>query len=243
MKNTILLAFFLCIIFACKTDKTSNNQSAEEGEWTYLFDGSSTKGWRAYNGKALPPQWFIENDALTFDTKKRLESEFTGGKDIIYAAEEFDNFDFSIEWKLLEGGNTGIFYHAKEGYPAPYEVSPEYQLLDDMKWEELNNAKLEEWQKTAADYAMYTPDNSKKIVKAAGEWNTSRIRFTEEKVTHWLNGNEVLSFVPWSDDWEERKQNGKWKDFPDYGKFKTGFIGLQDHDSPIWFRNIKIKRL
>ena len=122
-------------------------------------------------------------------------------------------------------------------------MSPEYQLLDDLKWEEINNATLEEWQKTAADYAMYTPDNDVKVVTPAGEWNTSRIRFTPELVEHWLNGNKVLSFVPWSEDWYKRKAVGKWKDYPDYGKFKTGYIGLQDHDSPLWFRNIKIKKL
>ena len=54
---------------------------------------------------------------------------------------------------------------------------------------------------------------------------------------------KVLSFVPWSDDWHTKKAAGKWKNYPDYGKYKTGFIGLQDHDSPLWFRNIKIKKL
>ncbi|MBT8220313.1 MAG: DUF1080 domain-containing protein, partial [Bacteroidia bacterium] len=34
-----------------------------------------------------------------------------------------------------------------------------------------------------------------------------------------------------------------WKDYPDYGKFKTGYIGLQDHDSPLWFKNIRIRRI
>ena len=122
-------------------------------------------------------------------------------------------------------------------------MSPEYQLLDDLKWEEINDAKLEEWQKTGADYAMYTPDVSQKIVKPAGEWNTSRIVFTLEMAEHWLNGKKILSFVPWSEDWEKRKNEGKWKDFPEYGKFKKGYIGLQDHDSPLWFKNIKIKKL
>ena len=32
-------------------------------------------------------------------------------------------------------------------------------------------------------------------------------------------------------------------DYPDYGKFRKGYIALQDHDSPIWFRNIKIRKL
>ena len=90
---------------------------------------------------------------------------------------------------------------------------------------------------------MYVPDNNVKITKPAGEWNTTRIIFTDALVEHWLNGKKVLSFVPWSDDWKERKNKGKWKDYPNYGTSKTGFIGLQDHDSPLWFKNIKIKKL
>jgi hypothetical protein len=161
----------------------------------------------------------------------------------MYAAEEFDNFELYLEWKLPPGGNSGIFYHLKEGYGSPYEVAPEYQLLDDLQWEAINNATLEDWQKTAADYAMYPADTLQKTVKPAGEWNTSRILFTPERVEYWLNGKQVVSFVPWSEDWYERKAAGKWKDVPDYGKFKSGYIGLQDHDSPLWFRNIKIRKL
>ena len=123
------------------------------------------------------------------------------------------------------------------------KIKTRNKLLDDLGWEEINKATLQEWQKTAADYAMYVPDNNVKITKAAGEWNTTRIIFTDALVEHWLNGKKVLSFVPWSDDWNERKNKGKWKDYPNYGASKTGFIGLQDHDSPLWFKNIKIKKL
>jgi hypothetical protein len=238
------LIFLLILVLSCKTkpgsDKLVDNTS---NDWIYLFDGTSTEGWRAYNGDELPSQWLIKDGALTFDTEQRLETDYQGGKDIIYAKEEFDNFELYLEWKLPAGGNSGIFYHLKEGYPKPTGVSPEYQLLDDLQWEEINNDVLKEWQKTAADYAMYVPDNDQKIVKPAGEWNSSRIRFTTDSVVHWLNGKRVLSFVPWSADWEERKNKGKWKDFPDYAKYKTGYIGLQDHDSPLWFKNIKIKKL
>jgi len=236
-KSIWLLAFLFVAFSACQ------NTSNTDDDWIYLFDGTSTEGWRAYNGDDLPEQWVIRDGALTFDTEKKLESEHSGGRDIIYGAEEFDNFELYLEWKLPPGGNSGVFYHLKEGYGGPPEVSPEYQLLDDLQWEEINDAKLEEWQKTAADYAMHTPDNNVKIVKPAGEWNTTRIKFTPELVEHWLNGKKVLSFVPWSDDWKERKNAGKWKNTPDYAKFKTGYIGLQDHDSPLWFKNIKIKKL
>ena len=238
MKKLIAFLFILITLNSCNTASKT-----DKDEWIYLFDGSSTEGWRAYNGEALPAQWVIKDGCLTFDTEKRLESEKQGGNDIIYAAEEFENFELYLEWKLPEGGNSGVFYHLKEGYAGPPEVSPEYQLLDDLKWEEINHAKLAEWQKTAADYAMTVPDTTQKIVKPAGEWNTTRIRFTPELVEHWLNGKKVLSFVPWSEDWYQKKAAGKWKDAPDYGKYKTGFIGLQDHDSPLWFRNIKIKKL
>ena len=238
MKRLILLLSIFLIFISCK-----NESKSETDEWIYLFDGTTTEGWRAYNGESLPAQWVIKDGALTFDTEKKLESEKQGGKDIIYAKEEFDNFELYLEWKLPEGGNSGVFYHLKEGFGSPPEISPEYQLLDDLGWEAINNATLQEWQKTAADYVMYVPDNNMKITKPAGEWNTTRIIFTEELVEHWLNGKKVLSFVPWSDDWNSRRVKGKWKDYPNYGTSKTGFIGLQDHDSPLWFKNIKIKKL
>lgn len=252
MKKISCALWLILFMLACKneTKKTDLVEGEIEGtsvsdddKWIYLFDGSSTKGWRAYNGDTLPPQWVVKDSALTFDTERRMEADRKGGKDIIYGDEEFDNFELYLEWKIPEGGNSGILYHLKEGYNSPPEVSPEYQLLDDLGWERINNAQLEEWQKTGADYAMHIPDPEQKIVKPAGAWNTSRIVFTPERVEHWLNGRKVVSFVPWSDDWYERKGKGKWKDFPDYGKYKKGYIGLQDHDSPLWFKNIKIRKL
>ena len=129
------------MVWSCKTGSNS------ESDWIYLFDGTSIEGWRAYNGESLPAQWVIKDGALTFDTEERLEVDRKGGNDIIYGLQEFDNFELYLEWKIPEGGNSGIFYHLKEGYKTPSEVSPEYQLLDDLKWEEINDAKLEEWQK------------------------------------------------------------------------------------------------
>jgi len=241
--NQFIVTILCCVcILACKQDKKINKET-QIGEWQYLFDGSSLDGWRAYNGTTLPPGWVIKDEVLSFDTQQKTEEEFQGGRDIIYAAEEFENFEFYLEWKIPEGGNSGIMYHIKEGNYSPYEVAPEYQLLDDFKWEELNNATLEDWQKTGADYAMYSADPNKKIVKPAGEWNSSRIKFTPEIVEHWLNGEKVLSFVPWSEDWKQRKAAGKWKDFPNYGEYRSGYIGLQDHDSPLWFKNIKVRKL
>ena len=214
-----------------------------ESEWIDLFDGKSTDGWRAYNGKEIPEKWAAIDGELTFDTDLKLEDEWIGGGDIIYYKEEFEYFELYLEWKLPKGGNSGVFYNVQEGFDAPYAISPEYQLIDDLGWEEINNAKLEEWQKAGANYAMHEADLSKKQLNPAGQWNSSKIVYTEKKVEHWLNGQLLLEFAPYSKEWYLKRDSGKWDDYPDYGKFKKGYIALQDHDSPIWFRNIKIRKL
>ena len=111
MKLFISTLLITVLIFSCKKSPNSDSE-----DWIYLCDGNSTKGWRAYNGDELPPGWIAKDGALTFDTQLGLEQNYKGGKDIIYGLEEFDNFELYLEWKLPEGGNSGIFYHLKEGY-------------------------------------------------------------------------------------------------------------------------------
>ena len=264
--HTLLLLLGAAMVFSCKnkTEKTETIPSEEPvavaveefGDWIYLFDGTSTEGWRGYDMDSLPPGWTIKDSTLTFDTELGMEQDYTGGKDIIYAKEEFDNFELYLEWKIPAGGNSGIFYHVKEGYDGPPVVSPEYQLIDDENYENIHDLteynlslgytdhpeQLKPLQSTGADYAMHPPKEDK-ILNPAGEWNTTKIVFTPERVEHWLNGEMVLSFVPWDEAWVEKKNSDKWKNSPDYGKYKSGYIGLQDHSSPIWFKNIKIKKL
>lgn len=262
MKTYAIQFLLLLLLVSCKTDKktdqtTPEPQKEETDEWISLFDGKTTKGWRAYNGDILPPGWVVKNGELTFDTLLGLEQDYTGGKDIIYGIQEFDNFELYVEWKLPKGGNSGIFYHIKEGYKSIPEVAPEYQLIDDENYAAMhdltaynlslgyteNPEELKPLQQTASDYAMHPADSSLKTLNPVGEWNSTKIVFTPEKVEHWLNGKMVVSFVPWDDAWEEKKNSDKWKNSKDYGIYKKGYIGFQDHSSPIWFRNIKIKKL
>ncbi len=252
MKQLIAILSLAILLFSCKTGSETQNEN-----WIYLFDGKTTNGWRAYNGDVLPPGWLAKDGVLTFDTELGLEQNYKGGKDIIYGLEEFDNFELYVEWKLPEGGNSGIFYHIKEGYNSIPEVSPEYQLIDDINYARIhdlteynlslgyteNPSELKPLQQTASDYAMHPANPKKKILNPVGKWNSSRIIFTPEKVEYWLNGKKVLSFVPWDKAWYEKKNSDKWKNSKDYGKYKTGYIGFQDHSSPIWFKNIKIRKL
>jgi hypothetical protein len=249
----IVLGLLALVISSCMGIK-----KPEAGEWITLFDGSTLEGWRAYNGQEMPPGWAIVDNELTFTTDfiKEEDYDYKGNRDIIYGAEEFDNFELYVEWKIPLGGNSGIFYHVKEGYEGPPVVAPEYQLIDDENYARIHDltayniqfgaedpSQLLNWQKTGADYAMYPPNSENKLLFPVGEWNSSRIIFTEKKVEYWLNDKRVVSFVPWSEDWYQRRSSGKWDSAPDYGIYKTGFIGFQDHGSNLSFRNIKIKKL
>jgi hypothetical protein len=243
LKSLILASVVVFLLQYCATEakKEGEKKAPKEeaqpkvDEWISLFDGTTTAGWRAFNGDALPANWVIEEGLL-----KSLGSGGDIGGDIVYTTESFENFELTLEWKISEGGNSGVLYHVVEGdqYNALYETGPEYQLLDDIGYD----GALKESQKVGSDYDMYAADASKEV-RPANEWNSTRIIFTAENVQYWLNGKKVVEFVPWSDDWNERRNNSKWKDHADWGQAKSGLIGLQDHGSFIWFRDIKIKRL
>ena len=239
MKKNILL-ILISISLSC-----SNQNKNKSNEWINLFDGTSLDGWRAYNGDQMPPGWKIIDSVLTFKTEQILEQDYDykGNRDIMYGEEEFENFELYLEWKIPKGGNSGIYYHIKEGYGGFADMAPEYQLLDDENYAEIHDYELKDWQLTAADYAMHVPDTTQKVLYPPGQWNSSRIIFTPNNVEHWLNDKKVLSFIPWTEQWYEKRNSGKWDNFPDYGKYKKGYIGLQDHGSNLWFRNIKIKKL
>ena len=89
MKKIILTIFLLSIWSCTESSKKINS------EWITLFDGTSLDGWRAYNGDQMPPGWKIVDSILTFTTNQILEEDYDykGSRDIIYGAEEFDNFE------------------------------------------------------------------------------------------------------------------------------------------------------
>ncbi|MDO9255924.1 MAG: DUF1080 domain-containing protein [Bacteroidales bacterium] len=215
-------------------DNSLSKKEIKQG-WQMLFDGQTLNGWKGYNSDKMFSCWSVANGELVCQGEG---GSVTAG-DIITVA-NFDNFELCLEWSISKAGNSGIFYHVLEGgkYHAAYETAPEYQLIDDLGWPD----KLEEWQKTGADYAMTNTTKDKKLMPV-GEWNHSRIIYNKGHVEYWLNGMKVVEFQAYSPEWEKLRSSGKWKEYPDYAISKTGHIGLQNHGSGVKFRNIKARKL
>ena len=227
----IICAIFLSVSFTI----TPKKNDIQQGKWISLFDGTSLKGWHGFNKTGTIPNWDIEEGAMVC---LGAAADAHGGD--IVSDKSFENFELKWDWKISREGNSGVMYHVVENkkYEAPYETGPEYQLIDDVNFPQV----LEEWQKAGADYAMNVT-NEKKKLKPVGEWNTSKIIFNKGHVEHWLNGEKIVSFQAWNSEWEKKKKEGKWKDYPDYGLAKSGFIALQDHGNKVYFKNIMIKVL
>ena len=235
---SLWLLMGLAIPFLTGCQQSGNKLTDEEIKdgWSLLFDGKTLNGWRDFKGDSVSiAPWKAEKGTLT---SLGLGSDSTG---YIVTTRDYENFIVSFDWKISEGGNSGFLYHVVERpeLKVPYVTGPEYQLIDDIGFP----SKIEDWQKAGADYAMYICDTTKKVLKKVGEWNNSKIVFDNGHVEHWLNGQKVLEFEAWTDDWYSRKNSGKWDNAPEYGLARSGVIALQDHGSRIWFKNMKIKEL
>jgi len=229
----------LAAVFGCHTGSVStspapaggalNRLTAAEQEqgWRLLFDGKSTAGWRAYRADSMPSGWQVVDGALTR----------VGSATDIITKEQFANFELTLDWKVAEGGNSGIFYRVSEDDDAPYWSGPEMQVLDDARHRD-GQSRL-----TAAgsDYGIYPAPAG--VVNPAGTWNQVRLVVRGNHVEHWLNGLKLLEYELGSDDWTERVAASKFAPHPHYGRNKTGYIGLQDHGDWVAYRNIKIRVL
>ena len=239
MKKIFFILALAGAVFSCEQKPNTLTSKEKADGWVLLFDGQTMNGWRDFNGTSLTGPWEVQDGTIWTD------GEGDDGNGYIVTDREYANFDLKWEWKIARGGNSGMIYHAVEGpqYKVPYVTGPEYQIIDDDNWEEVNGYPLEPWQRCAVDYAMYVPDFETRILKPAGQWNQSEIIFDNGHVTYLLNGKVTVEFDAWTPDWYARKDAGKWGHAPEYGLSRTGHICIQDHGYPAWFRNLKIKEL
>ena len=230
----------------------------DEG-YIVLFDGTSFNGWRGYGKDCVPSRWTIDDGAIKFTGTGAGEAQTGEGGDIIFA-HYFKNFELELEWKVSKGGNSGIFYLAREvttqkadgteQYEPIYISSPEYQILDNANHPDAKLGKDGNRQSASLyDMIPAVPQNQKPF----GEWNTARIMVYKGTVVHAQNGENVLEYHLWTPKWTEMLQASKFSEeaWPlAYellnncgGDAHEGYIGFQDHGDDVWYRNIRIKIL
>jgi hypothetical protein len=229
-------------LFSCKSTKTAMNSLSKEemkDGTILLFDGKTTDMWRSYGKQTFPAGWVIEDGAIKCIGSGKGEAG--QGGDII-TKEKFGNFELTLEWKISEGGNSGIFYLAQEIEGDPiWKSSPEMQVLDNAKHPD-SKMGVDGNRQAGSLYDLIPakPQNA----KPAGEWNQVKIMVYKGTVVHYQNGAQVLEYHLWTDDWKKMCANSKFKDYTNFvNTAAEGYIGLQDHGDDVWYRNIKIKKL
>lgn len=201
--------------------------------WLTLFDGTSLEHFRGLNREAFPEQgWSLKDGALYHDKGR-------GGGDIV-TKEKFASFDLRFDWKIAEGGNSGVKYFVGEdGNPKNISaLGPEYQILDDEKHRDASNPT----HRAGALYDLIVANDKKKL-KPVGEWNQSRIVVKGNHVEHWLNGAMVVTYELESEAFKALVAKSKYRNRADFAKTRPGHIAFQDHGDQVWYRDIRIKKL
>ena len=193
-------------------------------------DITATENWRNYRADTISGMWQMQNGELALTGG--------GGGDIV-TKEQYDDFELELEWKISEGGNSGLFFNVVESdtLDRVYHSGPEYQLLDD---ERHSDAKIRK-HRTGDNYDVQQA--TAEMAKPAGEWNTTRLILDGDRVEHYLNGQKIVEYDLGSSAWADSVANSKFTNFPAYGKADSGHIALQDHGDKVWFRNIRVKEL
>mgnify|MGYP001764152759 FL=1 len=205
-----------------------------------MFNGKDFSGWRQCNGKAMPANWVLEDDAMKVVIGEGKKPGQGANGDILFGDKKFKNFELSIDWKASKMANSGIFFNVREVPGKPiYYAAPEIQVLDN---KDATDNKIDS-HLAGSLYDMLPADP--KTVKPAGEWNTIVIKVKDGQVTHTQNGVQVVKYSLWTPEWDALVAKSKFKSFPGFteGISKEGYIGLQDHGYEVWFRNIKIREL
>ena len=189
-----------------------------------LFNGKNLKGWQGL--VELPQRAKLSKSELAAKHKEANEKflpHWTVRDGVIYydgkgnslqTAKDYGDFELWVDWKITPKGDSGIYLRG----------NPQVQI-----WDPADNP--------VGSGGLYNNKNnpsnpSKAADKPVGEWNTFRIIINGDKVSVWLNGEQVVDQVTMENYWEPGKP------LP-----ATGPIELQHHNSPLEFKNIYIKEL
>ncbi|NQU25606.1 MAG: DUF1080 domain-containing protein [Candidatus Nealsonbacteria bacterium] len=205
--------------------------AAEDG-WVTLFDGKNLDAWTMGPNKT----WAVEDGVIT------LNREMNGGlhnDDYLWTKETYGNFVLELEYKIPERANSGIFIRTAD-LKDPVYTGIEVQVANSFFF---GREGISRGGTAGAIYDCVAP--TKNTVKQPGEWNACRVTCLDNKIVVELNGQQIvdMDLDRWTTagknpDGTTNKFRNALKDFA-----RTGHVGLQDHGRPVWYRNVRIKRL
>ena len=229
-----LLVLIVALLFTGMAFAASSSGGAPDNEltdedkrngWLLLFDGRTTNGWQT--SAAKPSKAPVEQRSL---------NPHQSGHYMLVHTQQWSNFLLSLDFKITNKCNSGIFVRVASLEPRPgkdvgfngIEIA-----IDDTQGAGFHD--------TGAIYDLVKP--AKNAMKPAGEWNHIEIACLENRIEVVLNGEpvtradlELFAEPNKRPDGTAHKFDIAFKDHP-----KLGYIGLQDHGSPCWFKNIKLK--
>lgn len=190
-------------------------------EWIDLFNGVNLDGWKVTGN---PEGWTVEDGCIFCRAEK--------GR-YLYTQDQYGDFDLALEFCLDPGCNSGVFFHWSD-LSDPVHTGLEIQILD-------TYGKPLDKHSCGALYDLVPP--AVDAARPAGEWNSMLLSCQGPLIQVTLNDQQVLDVdidafdTPGqSADGTPNKFKYAWKDMP-----RTGYIGLQDHNGRIWFRNLRIR--
>jgi len=203
------------------TDLEKNNG------WTLLFDGRSTHGWISPKHKPLPDS-HVQQGALNPHPSDYM---------MVYE-KPLENFVLAMDFKITEKCNSGIFLRT-----MPLEPRPGKDVGFNGIEIAIDATPGPGFHTTGAIYDL-VPTNMD-AMKPVGEWNHIQITSNDGLIQVEVNGRLVskIDLDLWTEvnkrpDGSAHKFDIAYKNHP-----RKGYIGLQDHGSDCWYRNIKLKKL
>ena len=235
-----------------------SEQEIEQG-FTLLFDGKTTDGWRGAGKETFPEKgWKVQDGVLMVEASGGAEAAYGGD---IVTVDEYSTFEFSLDFKLSEGANSGIKYYITESYGSDASaIGLEYQLLDDERHPDATQGAA--GNRTLGSLYDLIPAHEGKTVRKPGQWNRARIVVTgtrvDETVTgsrmmesefkgahveHWLNDRKVVVYERGTPVFDALVARSKYVVWEGFGHWPQGHILLQDHGDEVHFRSIKVRKI
>jgi hypothetical protein len=221
-----IVALALAVPSARAEENTLTEQEKKDG-WQLLFDGKTTKGWMSIKGEPLA-ETHVQHGALNPHPCNYM---------LVYE-KPLEDYVLALDFKISPKCNSGIFIRTYSLTPRPpHDVG--FNGIEVA----IDDTKTSDYVDTGAFYHLVKP--SENAMKPVGEWNHIEITSKDNHLQVALNGKVVtkMDTDQWPDkfkrpDGSEHKFDVAYKDHP-----RKGYIGLQDHGSNCWYRNIKLKPL